>query len=194
MSECSIDGCNKEEWCRGICQMHYQRMRRAGQLPAGTRARGGVRERVHRHYKRGAPTQCWLWEGFTTVYGYGQLAAGPKGGGTVLAHRAAWESHHGRDIPKGMVIMHSCDTPACVNPAHLILGTQRENMKDMHAKKRHVVPHARGTEHHSCRFTEIDVRHIRRSSLPPKDLAAQYGVNVTSINRIRSRKTWKHVE
>jgi hypothetical protein len=98
-------------------------------------------------------------------------------------------------MPKGdWVVMHTCDIPACVNPRHLVRGTQSENVKDMQAKLRHVVHLINGESHHSARFTEQQVRDIRASSLGSRQLAEQYGVNIASIQKIRSRKTWKHIE
>lgn len=70
---------------------------------------------------------CWLWMGKRIVkYGYFNHRR---------AHRVAWELTHG-DIPKGLYVLHSCDNPPCVNPAHLRLGTQFDNMADMHDRGR----------------------------------------------------------
>lgn len=75
---------------------------------------------------------CWLWQAGCTPRGYGMVNLGRLADGTqqtTYAHRVAYVLAHG-DIPAGMVVMHSCDTPACVNPAHLSLGTQADNVSD----------------------------------------------------------------
>lgn len=83
---------------------------------------------------------CWLWTGATGKGGYGNVGVGR---GTMLAHRASYEAHSGERIPAGMKILHSCDTPACVNPAHLRVGTDVDNMRDRRDRGNH--PHANRT-------------------------------------------------
>ena len=78
---------------------------------------------------------CWLWRASVDRHGYGRISMGGRGAGYTRAHRASWMIHHG-PIPKGLMVLHSCDTPGCVNPAHLFLGTQRDNMDDALRKGR----------------------------------------------------------
>jgi hypothetical protein len=75
---------------------------------------------------------CWLWTGAFHTDGYGQIRLNGK---TLRVHRLAWEEVNG-PIPEGMAVCHTCDIPGCCNPAHLFLGTQRENIADMRAKGR----------------------------------------------------------
>jgi len=76
---------------------------------------------------------CWLWVGSWNQDGYGGIAV--PGRGHERAHRVSWEIAHG-SIPLGLMVLHSCDTPPCVNPAHLFLGTQLHNMRDAAKKGR----------------------------------------------------------
>jgi hypothetical protein len=77
-------------------------------------------------------TGCWLWTGSTDRYGYGTQW---RAGRVVAAHRLFYEQHVGT-IPSGLNLRHTCDTPQCCNPAHLVPGTQRENMQDARRKGR----------------------------------------------------------
>src|SRR5688572_5586831 len=82
-------------------------------------------------------TTCWLWVGTRHYKGYGDFA--PSGQKKVKAHRYSWELHKGK-IPNGMQVLHRCDNPPCVNPDHLFIGTNRDNVSDAIAKGRHVMP------------------------------------------------------
>lgn len=133
---------------------------------------------------------CWLWQGYRRrSNGYGTLTVRPRG--TLLAHRIAWEVTSG-PIPAGLYVCHHCDTPACVNPAHLFLGTQQDNMTDMRRKGRG----ARGEQNNSGKLTPDDVRAIRRAA-PATTLDAlgkQYGVTRGAIWHIVHRRTWRHID
>jgi hypothetical protein len=75
---------------------------------------------------------CWMWPGATDIKGYGRIRAA---GRMILAHRLSWTLQNG-EIPVGMLVCHSCDVPGCVNPAHLFLGTNEDNIVDRMRKGR----------------------------------------------------------
>jgi hypothetical protein len=119
----------------------------------------------------------------------------------MQAHRVSWILHHG-SIPDGMSVCHRCDTPACVRPDHLFLGTQLDNMRDSTRKRRngkYRYPNNfhKGSQCWKAVLTDEDVRAIRSrlaSGAGQHQLAREYGVAPPTINRIAKRVTWKHVE
>ena len=92
---------------------------KAGQGRRVTRRRWHL---FHRHYEA-FPNQCWLWHGCKFHHGYGNY-------GKEYAHRVMWEWAHGEPPKMGLLVLHTCDNPSCVNPAHLYLGDQAQNMHD----------------------------------------------------------------
>lgn len=98
------------------------------------------------------------------------------------------------DDIKGKVIMHTCDNPACVNPEHLMLGTQKENVRDMWNKGRQGVKGMPGSKHPMAVLTEELVRQIKNNrQYTGKQLAAMYNVSPATVSMIKSGKIWKHV-
>ena len=138
------------------------------------------------------PDECWLWTAATRRDGYGYIGLGGRKGGAMAAHRFSYELAHG-PIPAGMFVCHTCDVRRCVNPAHLWLGTMFDNIADRDQKGR--VRH--GSPHPCAKLTEDDVRTIRllreTAGLTYVQIAARYGVDISSIYAIIKRKNWKHV-
>lgn len=128
---CSVPGCGAPHSCRGWCDKHYQRWRVHGSPDLPPRAT--LDHRIWSKVDRGSDDECWLWMGAKSAYGYGQLSIDDR---TVYAHRLVYEREVG-PIPEGMVVMHSCDNPPCVNYlCHLSIGTERDNKLDMISKGR----------------------------------------------------------
>ncbi len=130
-------------------------------------------------------SSCWLWSGAQSRE-YGQIRAyGRKMG----AHIFAYELLKG-PVPNGKCVCHSCDTPLCVNPDHLWLGTNADNQADKRQKGRS----ARGEmQRHTGKLTADQVLAIRASDTPRGTLADQYGVSKNTIRRIIIREDWAHI-
>lgn len=132
---------------------------------------------------------CHLWTGRLSG-GYGTICGGAKG--PLLAHRLAYEYAIG-PIPDGLLVCHTCDNPPCVNPAHLFVGTNDDNMADMARKGRQ----AKGEKSGMAKLTEEDVVNIRKKYRKgiygQVILAREFGVTHQNIAAIVKVRTWKHV-
>jgi len=132
------------------------------------------------------PSGCIEWAGPRDPNRYGRIAVGHK---TKLAHRVAYERSIG-PIPDGMHVCHHCDNPPCINPDHLFLGTNYDNIQDRLRKGR-PPSGCRGENHNKCKLTEAQVLKIRNDTRPLKIIAAEYGITPQNAGDIRARRTWK---
>lgn len=148
---------------------------------------------------------CWLWTGSKRNKGYGAFVWADVEGKVVQgrAHRFVYELLVS-PIPAGLFVLHHCDNPACVNPDHLFVGTNQDNVSDMMQKGRHVAggtytegKYERGVKHHNARLTEYDIKAIRTDrvqGLSYSNLAEKYGIAPAHAYRIVNRYVWSHVE
>lgn len=133
---------------------------------------------------------CWIWTGTRerkTRYGHFALSHHKP----VGAHRFSWELHNG-PIPTGELVLHSCDNMACVRPDHLFLGNEAKNSEDMVRKGRS----SRGERNPLSKLTDEQVIEIRRRYRfrgPTQKLAAEFGINKTTLVRVARGISWKHV-
>lgn len=135
-------------------------------------------------------TECWLWRGSLTTAGYGQMSTD---GILCQAHRLSWEIHLG-PIPDGWQCLHKCDRPPCIRPDHLFLGSHQDNMADRDAKNRQA--RFPGTSNPSARLDETQVRQIREMAeqrIAHFDIAQEFQVSVSLIEKIVARKVWAQV-
>lgn len=136
---------------------------------------------------KGDGAGCWLWTGKCRRNGrYGRFGINRK---SLAAHRVSYEMAHG-PIPDGMLVCHHCDTPLCVRPDHLFLGTSADNTADMVAKRRH--PHHESNGR--AKLTVLQVEFIRAmyalGGIRQKDLAGIYGVTQTNVYRVVNGLIW----
>jgi len=165
---------------------------------------GTLETRFWRHVDTSG--DCWLWQASVDTSGYGQISNGA--GRLVMAHRLSYELAHG-PIPPGRLVCHKCDTPRCVNPAHLFLGSHVDNAADMVAKGRsargdassarlHPERRPRGATHPKARLTEAQVVDLRQryaaGTTTQRALAREYGVSRATIVAALERRSWHHVD
>ncbi len=163
---------------------------------------------------------CWMWMGDKERFGYGKfpvttpMVAIPEGRRprrcrTLMAHRFAWEMAHGAPPPKGMVVMHSCDVPGCVNPDHLSIGTQAENRADCERKGRGARGERHGSRtcpgalpssvrHYRATMTAemvLEIRRLHAGGMGPAAIARKMGIErVLRVNDITQGKTYRDVK
>jgi DNA modification methylase len=138
---------------------------------------------------------CWTWTASRDIQGYGRFALNAKKR-NVYAHRLAWELANG-PIPDGMHVLHYCDNPPCVRPAHLFIGSHADNMRDMAAKGRGSSNGQVGEARYNAKLTDDivrEARELREQGWRYVDLAARYGVGASSISAAVRGVKWSHVE
>lgn len=135
---------------------------------------------------------CWVWQKGKTSRGYGEIWIDGK---VKLTHRVAWELCVA-PLSEGQKVLHDCDNPPCINPAHLQAGTQADNMADMVAKGRQGKgPVFLGENNPSAKLTKFQVERIRllfsTGEVSKTDIGRVFGISDTQVGNIVKRKHWK---
>lgn len=153
---------------------------------------------------------CWLWTAAKTN-GYGVIGKGGRGGGTARATHVSWEIAGNGAVPAGTFLCHKCDTPACVRPDHLFLGTAGDNHTDMRTKQRDCPPPpSAGSDNPNSKLTEEQAREIKaafvthfeqrklagfkNAAIGFRDaLALRFDVTVHCIKLVQCGVNWRHL-
>lgn len=133
---------------------------------------------------------CWEWKNYKNRGGYGVINIDNT---TYLVHRIAWWAHHRQTPPSHLKVCHTCDNRACINPTHLFLGTQLDNVRDCLRKGRFTRKGNSGEKHPLAILNEDKVVAILRDSRKYKDIAASYGCAESTIGMIKRGWNWPHV-
>jgi len=170
-----------------------------------------VIERLYDNCEVITETGCWIWIKCVNEWGYGQIKINGK---SLSVHRVSWEIHNNKPVPQGMLVCHKCDTPSCINPYHLFLGTNKDNVRDSVSRGRRAKPSVRftfsGRKHkeaikarwsrarsgelnNKSKLSNNDVLNIRKDSRPLSIIAEEYGICVNHVSRIRCMVQWKKI-
>lgn len=187
--------CSKVAVAKGYCHLHYNRWRRHGdpnQARRMCRRGSSIEDRLAELLDRsGGPDACWPFTGAVNKSGYGwvQIAGTSKG-----LHVWAYEAENG-PVPDGLIVRHRCDNRRCANPAHLVVGTHRDNMADKVERGRQ--SRFPGESSPTAVLTEsqaLAIRGRRRAGARAADLAAEFGVSASLVYAIAAGKRWAHLE
>ncbi len=177
-------GPNKREASSGTGQF--------GESPCGLSEKAKARfwEKVDQR----SDDECWPWLAYLDENGYGQYGLNLDRKKTYKAHRVSYWITNGA-LSDDMNVLHRCDNPSCVNPRHLVLGTQVDNIRDMCLKGRD--RHQRGDEHYGAKLTPGQVIEIRKeheeNRVSDYAIAKRLSMNRSTIWKILKRRSWKHI-
>lgn len=162
---------------------------------------------------------CWLWTAGICPNGYGMTFIRSK---QIKTHRAAYLLFVG-EIPDGMLVLHRCDVRHCVNPAHLYVGTHKQNMEDMKSRgrslagdrnparmypesrprgdnnpsRKYIEKRPRGERHAQAKLTNeivLEIRRMHKAGSGERAIALHFGIAKTTVRNVFTRRTWKHIE
>lgn len=142
-----------------------------------------ITERLWLYIEPEPNSGCWLWTGTTTIHGYGTITMNRRPGTKV--HRASYEAYKG-PIPEGMHVLHKCDVRCCVNPDHLFLGTNADNVADKVAKGRQAI--MQHTKH-----SPETVLAVRGATGSHRAISKRLGVSKSMVHAIKANLIWKHL-
>lgn len=175
--------CGKKVLARGLCHAHYQKQWRKGLSPLEDDKRSAPIEDRFLCKVKIDDNGCWIWTGTLSAQGYGMIWKEDR---NVPTHRESYKLFFGKLSDKD-VVCHKCDVRACVNPDHLFVGDRGDNNRDMFEKKRHRF----GERSPHAKLSLEDVFAIMASKETNTHLSKLYGVNQSTISRVRAGGRWK---
>jgi len=194
-SICCIKGCDRPSVALGLCSKHWRRNKLYGS-PVATKHhaaqfRGMSPEQ--RFWSRVVKRDngCWEWQGAKDRDGYGMFRGVIRGITYNRAHRFSYALHY-EDIPKGKHVCHKCDNPKCVNPEHLWIGSNADNMHDKIAKGRHKVLSGENSPH--AKITEEEAKAILTDPRPYSLIASEYNIAASTVGSIKNKNSWQGLD
>lgn len=190
--KCKHFGCNRLNEVGEYCTKHYQRYKIHGTTDDSVLKNCKSvhpKKRIWLCSKADSKTGCWIWQKGKDKDGYGQFSFKNR---MYKAHRVAYRLFVG-PIPRGMQVLHTCDDTSCVNPKHLFLGTNIDNVADRVQKDRS----CKGVDHLNSKLTEDQVKEIKKRLLGTETIsgiARDYPVDRKVISRIKAGSAWAHIK
>jgi hypothetical protein len=190
--KCAFDGCERNAVSKGYCDKHYRRVLKRGDVnDFGSRKveEGNAFERFHKKYEINE-SGCWIWTAGTrpNKKGIPYPRHWTDERKSIGAHRFSFELIHG-SIQKSMYVCHKCDTPLCVNPDHLFVGTHQDNMRDMVQKKRSFTGRGENKKG-KAKLTNQQAKEIREMNLSQTKMGVLFGVSQRTISRIKRGESY----
>ena len=189
MTICEVENCKGLVRSNGLCNKHYYRKYRYGDVEAVSVIIGDDKARLKSHVII-LDSGCWQWVG-SQWNGYGKVSLKGK---NEQAHRASWMVFNG-SIGDSLQVNHKCHNRACINPDHLYLGTQNQNMEDMRGAGRE--NKAFGEGNGNSFLVESDVIEIKKmiaDGFSYRVISEKFNTCITNIGSIKRGLTWSHVE
>ncbi len=191
---CCIKGCDIKAYGLGMCRAHWERAKKYG-TPVGhptMAARVYRKSSPERFWDRVRKTEaCWIWEGGKDKDGYGMFHGTVHGMHITRAHRWSYATVRG-PIPPNTLVCHTCDNPPCVNPDHLFLGSNAVNMADRKTKGHYAT--LLGAARPNALLDDEKAGSILKDPRPYLLIAKDYGISTSTVESVKIRRTWRHVE
>jgi len=179
---CKVEGCTVTKIKgHGYCNTHYQRFKRLGTVDLVSHKQP-IEERFWRFVTKLSDAECWEWQGSKSDKGYGKLPYEKE----QQAHRVSYILFKG-EIPKKTMVLHHCDNPSCVNPNHLYLGDNKQNMIDMITRDR-AKPRGKPPT-----LSKNQVMLIAESNDTVKNIATEFNTSISSVRLIKSGGMYAHM-
>lgn len=190
MKVCSVESCEdtvSPKSARGMCSLHYRRFMAHGDVHKGIVP---PERRFWSRVNKQGSDECWNWTSSSDRDGYGLMTDHAVSRSPIRAHRYSWMLHTGTMPASAVHVLHSCDNPPCVNPAHLFVGSNVDNIRDKITKGRGRGNRTGHLGDLKRRLTEDDIAAIRAYGNPyrgsRKGLAARYGISTEHVRRIQN--------